>query len=77
MGQAGDPADLYQQAVQVVLRDKKASTSYIQRRLPRTARATRFDRFVSRARETVELNDRTVDLLYDLDEAMKILDINQ
>jgi DNA segregation ATPase FtsK/SpoIIIE, S-DNA-T family len=33
MGQAGDPADLYQQAVQVVLRDKKASTSYIQRRL--------------------------------------------
>ena len=33
MGEAGDAADLYQQAVQVVLRDKKASTSYIQRRL--------------------------------------------
>jgi S-DNA-T family DNA segregation ATPase FtsK/SpoIIIE len=33
MGQAGDPADLYQQAVQIVLRDRKASTSYIQRRL--------------------------------------------
>src|SRR5204862_84133 len=33
MGQAGDAMDLYQQAVQVVLRDKKASTSYIQRRL--------------------------------------------
>jgi S-DNA-T family DNA segregation ATPase FtsK/SpoIIIE len=33
MGQAGDPADLYQQAVQVVMRDRKASTSYIQRRL--------------------------------------------
>ena len=33
MGATGDPADLYQQAVQVVLRDKKASTSYIQRRL--------------------------------------------
>jgi DNA segregation ATPase FtsK/SpoIIIE, S-DNA-T family len=33
MGQAGDATDLYQQAVQVVLRDKKASTSYIQRRL--------------------------------------------
>jgi S-DNA-T family DNA segregation ATPase FtsK/SpoIIIE len=32
MGQ-GDPADLYQQAVQIVLRDRKASTSYIQRRL--------------------------------------------
>jgi S-DNA-T family DNA segregation ATPase FtsK/SpoIIIE len=32
MGQA-DGADLYQQAVQVVLRDRKASTSYIQRRL--------------------------------------------
>jgi len=29
----GDGADLYQQAVQVVLRDRKASTSYIQRRL--------------------------------------------
>ena len=33
MGQAGDAADLYQQAVQVVMRDRKASTSYIQRRL--------------------------------------------
>jgi len=33
MGQAGDAADLYQQAVQIVLRDRKASTSYIQRRL--------------------------------------------
>ena len=33
MGQAGDATDLYQMAVQVVLRDKKASTSYIQRRL--------------------------------------------
>jgi len=33
MGQAGDATDLYQQAVQVVMRDKKASTSYIQRRL--------------------------------------------
>jgi S-DNA-T family DNA segregation ATPase FtsK/SpoIIIE len=32
-GQAGDATDLYQQAVQVVTRDKKASTSYIQRRL--------------------------------------------
>src|SRR5207237_9327939 len=31
--EAGDATDLYQQAVQVVLRDKKASTSYIQRRL--------------------------------------------
>ena len=30
-GEAG--GDLYTQAVQVVLRDKKASTSYIQRRL--------------------------------------------
>ncbi|MDR7040644.1 S-DNA-T family DNA segregation ATPase FtsK/SpoIIIE, partial [Methylobacterium sp. BE186] len=30
-GEAG--GDLYEQAVQVVLRDKKASTSYIQRRL--------------------------------------------
>jgi S-DNA-T family DNA segregation ATPase FtsK/SpoIIIE len=29
----GAAADLYQQAVQVVLRDRKASTSYIQRRL--------------------------------------------
>jgi S-DNA-T family DNA segregation ATPase FtsK/SpoIIIE len=33
MGQAGDAADLYQQAVQIVMRDQKASTSYIQRRL--------------------------------------------
>ncbi len=33
MGQSGDATDLYQQAVQVVLRDRKASTSYIQRRL--------------------------------------------
>ena len=33
MGAAGDATDLYQQAVQVVLRDRKASTSYIQRRL--------------------------------------------
>jgi S-DNA-T family DNA segregation ATPase FtsK/SpoIIIE len=33
MGSAGDATDLYQQAVQVVLRDRKASTSYIQRRL--------------------------------------------
>ena len=33
MGQSGDATDLYQQAVQVVQRDKKASTSYIQRRL--------------------------------------------
>jgi S-DNA-T family DNA segregation ATPase FtsK/SpoIIIE len=32
MGQA-DGGDLYQQAVQVVMRDRKASTSYIQRRL--------------------------------------------
>jgi len=31
MGSEG--SDLYQQAVQVVLRDRKASTSYIQRRL--------------------------------------------
>ena len=30
---SGDATDLYQQAVQIVLRDKKASTSYIQRRL--------------------------------------------
>jgi S-DNA-T family DNA segregation ATPase FtsK/SpoIIIE len=28
-----DATDLYQQAVQIVLRDQKASTSYIQRRL--------------------------------------------
>lgn len=28
-----EPADLYDQAIQVVLRDKKASTSYVQRRL--------------------------------------------
>jgi len=33
MGQAGDATDLYQQAVQIVTRDGKASTSYIQRRL--------------------------------------------
>jgi len=33
MGQAGDATDLYQMAVQIVLRDRKASTSYIQRRL--------------------------------------------
>jgi S-DNA-T family DNA segregation ATPase FtsK/SpoIIIE len=33
MGATGDATDLYQQAVQVVTRDKKASTSYIQRRL--------------------------------------------
>ena len=33
MGEAGDATDLYQQAVQIVLRDRKASTSYIQRRL--------------------------------------------
>ena len=33
MGQPEGAADLYQQAVQVVLRDRKASTSYIQRRL--------------------------------------------
>ncbi|MEX2034143.1 MAG: DNA translocase FtsK [Xanthobacteraceae bacterium] len=33
MGAAGDATDLYQQAVQFVMRDKKASTSYIQRRL--------------------------------------------
>ena len=33
MGQSGDATDLYQQAVQIVQRDKKASTSYIQRRL--------------------------------------------
>jgi S-DNA-T family DNA segregation ATPase FtsK/SpoIIIE len=33
MGESGDATDLYQQAVQIVMRDKKASTSYIQRRL--------------------------------------------
>jgi DNA segregation ATPase FtsK/SpoIIIE, S-DNA-T family len=33
MGGESDGADLYQQAVQVVTRDRKASTSYIQRRL--------------------------------------------
>jgi S-DNA-T family DNA segregation ATPase FtsK/SpoIIIE len=33
MGATGDASDLYQQAVQIVMRDKKASTSYIQRRL--------------------------------------------
>jgi DNA segregation ATPase FtsK/SpoIIIE, S-DNA-T family len=33
MGGEADGADLYQQAVQVVTRDRKASTSYIQRRL--------------------------------------------
>ncbi|HVG51051.1 MAG TPA: DNA translocase FtsK [Xanthobacteraceae bacterium] len=33
MGQAGDATDLYQQAVQIVQRDQKATTSYIQRRL--------------------------------------------
>jgi S-DNA-T family DNA segregation ATPase FtsK/SpoIIIE len=33
MGATGDATDLYQQAVQFVMRDKKASTSYIQRRL--------------------------------------------
>jgi len=33
MGAAGDATDLYQQAVQIVMRDQKASTSYIQRRL--------------------------------------------
>jgi len=33
VGATGDATDLYQQAVQIVLRDKKASTSYIQRRL--------------------------------------------
>ncbi|WP_204324897.1 DNA translocase FtsK, partial [Morganella morganii] len=33
-GAFGDePADLYDKAIQVVMRDKKASTSYIQRRL--------------------------------------------
>jgi S-DNA-T family DNA segregation ATPase FtsK/SpoIIIE len=33
MGLAEGGADLYQQAVQIVMRDRKASTSYIQRRL--------------------------------------------
>jgi len=33
MGQAGDATDLFQKAVQIVMRDQKASTSYIQRRL--------------------------------------------
>ena len=33
MGGVEEGADLYQQAVQVVMRDRKASTSYIQRRL--------------------------------------------
>jgi S-DNA-T family DNA segregation ATPase FtsK/SpoIIIE len=33
MGATGDATDLYRQAVQIVTRDKKASTSYIQRRL--------------------------------------------
>ncbi len=33
VGATGDATDLYQQAVQIVTRDKKASTSYIQRRL--------------------------------------------
>ena len=33
MGGGGEGGDLYQQAVQVVVRDRKASTSYIQRRL--------------------------------------------
>ncbi len=33
IGATGDATDLYQQAVQIVTRDKKASTSYIQRRL--------------------------------------------
>jgi S-DNA-T family DNA segregation ATPase FtsK/SpoIIIE len=33
MGATGDATDLYQQAVQIVMRDRKASTSYIQRRL--------------------------------------------
>ncbi|HML06523.1 MAG TPA: DNA translocase FtsK 4TM domain-containing protein [Xanthobacteraceae bacterium] len=32
-GMGGDGGDLYQQAVQIVTRDRKASTSYIQRRL--------------------------------------------
>jgi S-DNA-T family DNA segregation ATPase FtsK/SpoIIIE len=33
MGGGGEGGDLYQQAVQIVLRDRKATTSYIQRRL--------------------------------------------
>ncbi len=33
MGEAGDATDLYRKAVQIVMRDQKASTSYIQRRL--------------------------------------------
>ena len=33
MGATGDATDHYQQAVQIVIRDKKATTSYIQRRL--------------------------------------------
>jgi S-DNA-T family DNA segregation ATPase FtsK/SpoIIIE len=33
MGGGGEANDLYQQAVQIVTRDRKASTSYIQRRL--------------------------------------------
>ncbi len=32
-GEGGDDASLYNQAVQIVIRDKKASTSYVQRRL--------------------------------------------
>ena len=32
-GEGGSGDDLYDQAVQVVLRDKKVSTSYVQRRL--------------------------------------------
>jgi DNA segregation ATPase FtsK/SpoIIIE, S-DNA-T family len=32
-GMGGEASDLYQQAVQIVVRDRKASTSYIQRRL--------------------------------------------
>jgi S-DNA-T family DNA segregation ATPase FtsK/SpoIIIE len=33
MASEAEGADLYQQAVQIVTRDRKASTSYIQRRL--------------------------------------------
>jgi S-DNA-T family DNA segregation ATPase FtsK/SpoIIIE len=33
LGEAGEGEDLYGQAVQIVLRDRKASTSYVQRRL--------------------------------------------
>jgi S-DNA-T family DNA segregation ATPase FtsK/SpoIIIE len=33
MANEAEGADLYQQAVQIVRRDRKASTSYIQRRL--------------------------------------------